>query len=283
MLSGADSQLGNELRLSRPENIELLDYSKNKLDITDKEKLAQILQKEKPSVIINAAAYPNNKCDAHQDDAFAVNAEAVKSLAEIAKELNIRFIHISTDYVFSGESNKPYQTDDTPAPINAYGKSKLKGEKYIQAVNGDFVIIRTAWLYSKFKNNFVKTMLKLMQEKKELNVIADQVGTPTWAHHLALLIWDIISNDKLKGVYHFTDAGVASWYDFACAIQSIALELNIVEKKIPIKPVCSSDFSDSVDRPFYTVLNKKKTWTDTTCVPIHWQDALRHMLKEMRN
>ena len=189
-------------------------------------------------------------------------------------------VYISTDFVFNGQNFKPYLPDDTLDPKSVYGKSKLKGEQAVRKILGDkALIIRTAWLYSVHGNNFVKTMLKLMKEKSSLNVIDEQIGTPTWAKGLAQAIWTALEKN-LTGTFHWTDAGVASWYDFATAIQEEGLEAGLINSAIPILPVGTGQYPTPAKRPMYSVLDKTSFWHFTNIKPVHWRVQLRSMLKE---
>ena len=204
----------------------------------------------RPDFIINAAAYTAvDLAEKESQTAFKINHEAVADIAQYADQNNIRMVHISTDYVFNGKNHKPWTVNDNPCPESVYGKSKLKGEIAVQEIlKGKALIIRTAWLYSSYGKNFVKTMLKLMKEKNSLNIVDDQIGTPTWAYGLSKVIWKFVDK-KISGVFHWTDAGVASWYDFAVAIQKEALALGLISKNIPLLPVPSKQFFTPAKRP----------------------------------
>jgi dTDP-4-dehydrorhamnose reductase len=213
----------------------------------------------KPDFCINCAAYTSvDKAEEEKDLAFLVNAEAVGVLAAVCKQHNTKLIHISTDYVFDGQSTVPYKEDSPVNPQSVYGASKLKGEKEALELNADVIIIRTSWVYSSYGKNFVKTMMKLMKEKNELNVVNDQVGSPTYAADLAEVIMQIIIFNtqqptlNTKGIYHFSNDGVISWFDFANAIKEIT------GSNVVIKPVSSSAYPTAAKRPAYSVLNNSK-------------------------
>jgi dTDP-4-dehydrorhamnose reductase len=282
LLLGANGQLGWELSRTCPKEvvIEVCDYPK--VDFGSVTSIQNCIQKASPDCIINAAAYTAvDKAEQEEALAYKINHTAVVVLAEIAREKDIKLVHISTDFVFSGQQHKPYQPGDRPDPESVYGKSKLAGEQAVQTILGDrALIVRTAWLYSAHGSNFVKTMLGLMADKASLNVIDEQVGTPTWAFGLAQAVWACVQK-KIHGIYHWTDAGVASWYDFSVAIQEEGLAAGLLEKCIPILPIPGSLYPSPAKRPYYGVLDKRSLWEKTGIVPIHWRVQLRDMLKEL--
>jgi dTDP-4-dehydrorhamnose reductase len=248
-------------------------------DITDPNNVEAAVSDEKPDVIINASAYTAvDRAEEEVDLAFSVNATGPKNLALAAKRAGSRLIHVSTDYVFDGTACTPYPPQAPCTPLGVYGKSKRQGEVNILEVIDDPLIIRTSWLYSKYGNNFVLTMLRLMKERDELKVVADQIGAPTWASTLAAAIWAVAGNRLLKGIYHWSDAGVASWYDFAVAIQEEASSLGMENKAIPIHPIRTDQFPTPTKRPSYSVLDSMGSWRDFNIVPMHWRAALRQML-----
>jgi dTDP-4-dehydrorhamnose reductase len=221
-----------------------------------------------------------DQAEKNEGTADRINHGAVAQMAGLCREHGIHMVHISTDFVFNGRYYKPYHPNDTPDPISVYGKSKLNGEEAILHILKDqALIIRTAWLYSSHGNNFVKTMLKLMTEKQSLNIIDEQIGTPTWAHGLAQAIWAALDK-TLKGVFHWTDAGVASWYDFAMAIQEEAIHTGLLDEAIPIYPIPAQLYPTPAQRPFYGVLDKTSFWKALDIKPLHWRVQLRSMLKE---
>ena len=235
-------------------------------------------------IIINAAAFTAvDKAEQEVENAYAVNASGALHIAEAARKYSCQLVHISTDFVFDGRKSSPYLPKDKPNPLGVYGKSKLEGEQRVRGVLGkEALILRTAWLYSAHGNNFVKTMLRLMQERDYVSVVTDQVGTPCWARGLAETIWNLVQR-KAKGILHWTDAGVASWYDFAVAIQEEALTVGILEKMIPIRPINTQDYLTPAPRPGYSVLDKTATWkVMQNNEPLHWRANLRYMLKELK-
>lgn len=274
LVTGSKGQLGQELfELSKycPE-YEFIFTDVDELDITSIDDVLSFFNKNKIDVIINTAAYTNvNKAEDDKESAYLVNAEGPKNLAIAAKINNSFLIHISTDFVFGNKKNSPYIEDDMPNPLNIYGETKYIGEKFVMANADSYFIIRTSWLYSKNGNNFVNTMLKLFREKETVSVVYDQIGTPTYAYDLAKAIFYIIPKIKKhnKNIYHYSNEGVASWYDFACAI------LEFSDEKCLISPVTSDYYKSKVVRPNYSVLSKEKIRLDLGVKIRHWQQALK--------
>jgi dTDP-4-dehydrorhamnose reductase len=278
LVTGANGQLGSEITLlSASQKIEkksvffFTDYQE--LDITDKSAITNFVQENKINAIINCAAYTAvDSAETEMELANNVNALAPKYLAEIAKECHCKFIHISTDYVFDGKNHRPYVETDIPNPQSVYGVTKLQGEKYIQDINpNNTIIIRTSWVYSKFGNNFVKTMLKLGSEREQLNVINDQVGTPTNAKDLAIAILEIlpqIKNDSVE-IYHFSNEGVCSWYDFAKTIFELK-EINCL-----VNPIPTAQYPTPAKRPSYSILNKSKIKGSFNIQIPYWRNSLK--------
>jgi dTDP-4-dehydrorhamnose reductase len=256
LVTGSNGQLGKELKklsLSFPQ-IDFIFLSREDLPIHHFELVRNYFKGYHPQYIINCAAYTAvDRAETEKDLAFQVNAEAVGVLAAVCKEYHARFIHISTDYVFDGTATTPYKEDSATNPQGVYGASKLEGEKQAVQLNPDSIIIRTSWVYSEYGKNFVKTMLKLMQEKEEINVVDDQVGSPTYAADLAEVIMQIISSQQWKpGIYHYSNDGVISWYGFAGAIKELS------GSTCKINPIATSDFPTPAKRPAYSVLDKTK-------------------------
>lgn len=284
VLTGANGQLGSEIQKTKIKNCDLIALAHQQLDITNKAQVLQTITTLKPQWIVNAAAYTAvDAAESHPELAHAINAEGVANLAYAAKQQGIRLLHISTDYVFSGTKNLPYLPWDKALPINEYGKSKLAGEHILlDAIPETSVIIRTSWLYGNHGKNFVKTILALLQQKDQLKIVGDQVSTPTWAGTLAQIVWQVIEKNNMHGIYHCSDSGVASWYDFAVAIQEEALELGLIEKSIPIYSIKSSEYLLPAKRPYYSVLDKTALYEKLQITPLHWRKALCKMLLEMK-
>ncbi len=282
LIIGSNGQLGWELQRCSPPDIKITAVDYPEIDLRQEAHIAEFIEKMQPQWMINAAAYTavdNAEKDAESAD--VLNHKAVANLASLAKKNRIRFVHISTDFIFNGRNWRPYKPDDPADPISVYGISKLRGEIAARDIlQDDLLIFRTAWLYSSHGANFVKTMLKLMRERESLNVIDDQIGTPTWAHGLAQSIWCAVQKN-LKGIFHWTDAGIASWYDFALAIQDEAENAGLLSTSIPIHPIPTEAYSTPAKRPFFSVLDKRATWDATGMKPIHWHVQLRKMIKEL--
>jgi dTDP-4-dehydrorhamnose reductase len=284
LVIGSRGQLGHELSFTKPAEIDLSAVDVDGLDITDGAQVKRKIGDLRPDVVINAAAYTAvDKAETDRDAAFLVNASGPGNIARACQSVGCRCIHVSTDFVFDGASPLPYLPEDEPHPLNVYGESKYQGDKRVaEETNGQALILRTAWVYSAHGNNFVKTMLGLMRDRERLTVIYDQVGSPTWARTLASTIWTaVVSFPQAKGLYHWTDAGVASWYDFAVAIQSEALTLGLLEKAIPVLPIRTSQYPTPATRPASTVLDCSSTWNDFSISPVHWRVCLQEMLREM--
>ena len=283
LVVGAAGQLGCELSRTVPKTIELIALTESELDITDQAVVLEWINNNRPDWIINAAAYTAvDRAEEQSELAYRVNRDGAANMALAAKQSGAKLIHISTDFVFDGCKSSPYQVDDLPNPRNVYGASKQAGDEAIlSTLSGDAVIIRTAWVYSSHGQNFVKTMLRLMSERDELGIVTDQIGTPTWAHGLALMVWQVM-DASLKGIYHWTDAGVASWYDFAVAIYEEAKTLGLLEGRVcTIKPIRTEDYPTPAARPASSVMDKTLTWNTLATEPDHWRVALRNMLVEL--
>ena len=282
LLLGATGQLGWELTRTCPFNVQIQTCDHPKVDFTSTSSIRNCVNQDRFDYIINAAGYTAvDKAEAEKRLARQINAEAVELLAGLCKNNNIKLVHISTDFVFKGTHYKPYLPDDITEPQSVYGRTKLAGEKAVRRILGkDAFIIRTAWLYSVHGHNFVKTMIRLMDEKDQLTVVDDQVGTPTWAKGLANVIWASIATCQ-QGINHWTDAGSASWYDFAVAIQEEALALGLLSKEIPIIPINTDDYPTPAKRPYYSILDKRYFLKKTGIRPVHWRKQLRKMLKEL--
>jgi dTDP-4-dehydrorhamnose reductase len=277
LVTGSNGQLGSELKeLSCNSNYEFIFTDVEDLDITNIEALRSFFKDRRFNYIINCAAYTAvDKAETDYETAHKVNSLAAKNLAIISKELNISLVHISTDFVFDGTKSTPYIENDPVNPLSVYGKTKLEGEKEIINITDHAVIIRTSWLYSYYGNNFVKTMLRLGKEKRQFNVIFDQIGTPTYAKDLAAVIMKVIERESITGteIYHYSNEGVASWYDFAKAIMDNA-KLNCV-----VKPIETENYPTPAKRPHYSVLNKSKIKEHFGIEIPHWQDSLRNCMK----
>ena len=271
LVTGANGQLGNELRLLLGDKAVYVD--KEELDITDSEAVKNFISGKNFSTIINCAAYTAvDKAENDEKIAQLINVDGPRNLAAT----QIPLIHISTDYVFNGHNFRPYTEDDIPSPQSVYGKTKLAGEQAVLQTADTAIIIRTAWLYSNFGNNFVKTMQRLGSERSELKVVFDQVGTPTYAADLAAAIVEIIPQIKTgsKDIFHFSNEGVCSWYDFAVEI------INLSKLSCKVLPIESKDYPTPAKRPFYSVLNKNKIKQTFNININHWKESLQKCLQK---
>jgi dTDP-4-dehydrorhamnose reductase len=236
-----------------------------------------------PQLVINAAAYTAvDKAESQPEAAHRGNAVGPGTLAQGCARQGVRLIHISTDFVFDGTASQPYLPEAPTAPLGEYGRSKRAGELAVQSAQPEALILRTGWVYSSFGSNFVKTMLRLMGERNELAVVTDQVGTPTWAHGLAAAVWAAAARPQLHGIYHWSDAGVCSWYDFAVAIYEEARALGLLSRAVNIRPIPAADYPTPAQRPAYSVLDKTASWRDFALEGVHWRAQLRAMLAEFR-
>ncbi len=279
---GKTGQLRQELERTVPAGIEAVFLARDEMDVTHSDRVSSVVSHHSPQLIINASAYTAvDKAESDKETAFAVNSDGVANLARAAKANGARLIHVSTDFVFNGQHSSPYPIDFKTAPLGIYGESKLAGERHVRTILGDDgLIVRTSWVYSSLGNNFVKTMLRLMGDRDELGVIADQVGTPTWAKGLAEMIWQA-TKKGLSGTHHWTDAGIISWYDFAQAIYEEGKSLNLIERDVIIRPLTTEQYPTPAQRPAYSVLDKSKTWEALDCTSDHWRISLRKMMQEL--
>jgi dTDP-4-dehydrorhamnose reductase len=282
VITGAGGQLGQELQYTSPVGVDLHAFAARQLDVADRTVVNKTIESLKPDVIINAAAYTDvDRAESAPEKAYAVNADGVGFLAEAARENGAKLVHISTDFVFDGLRCRPYLPADKTNPLSIYGASKWAGEERIAVSRCDSLIIRTSWVYSAHGRNFVKTMLRLMAERSELSIVADQIGTPTWARGLAKGIWRSVAVG-LAGKQHWTDSGVASWYDFAQAIFEEALALGMLANEITIKPIRAKDYPTPAQRPLYSVLDKEGMVAALNYIPPHWRVNLRKMLLDLK-
>lgn len=285
LVTGANGQLGSEIKdlAAFYHKFRFVYTDIDNLDITRYEPLEQFVRKNSFNFIINCASYNAvDKAESEKEQAYLINSVAIQRLIQISQMYSIRLIHLSTDYVFNGNTNKPYKENDTPDPLSIYGKSKLEGEKKVLAYHQG-LIIRTSWLYSSYGFNFVKTMLKLGKEQKEVKVINDQIGTPTYAADLAKAILTIIDKstknpEKFQpGAYHFSNEGFCSWYDFAWEIMHIA------GIKCVVKPIKTIDYHQPAKRPFYSVMDKNKIKRTYHIQIPQWKESLAKCIQKIQN
>jgi len=283
VVTGAKGQLGSELRYLAPnyKDYEFIFIDREELDLTKLDSIKSYFNTLECEAIINCSAYTAvDMAETQEELAYLINAKAVKEIAKVAKDKSLTLIHISTDYVFSGKNYRPYIESDETSPLGVYGASKLEGEMGILELNlAKCAIIRTSWLYSQYGANFVKSMLKLSKTRDSLGVIFDQIGSPTYARDLAKAILDIlpkVSNLKEPQIYHYSNEGVCSWYDFAKAI----FELSGIECKV--EPIESKDYPTPAKRPHYSILNKAKIKKEFSIKIPHWRDSLKSCLSRIK-
>lgn len=280
LVTGANGQLGSEIRTlaaTQPQH-RFLFNDRDEVDITDVQQVEACFAGFTPDYCINCAAYTAvDKAETDPDTAHQINAIAVKNLAAACTKFNTKFIHVSTDYVFDGMGNEPYKEDHPTEPVSVYGKTKLQGEQEARAANPDVIIIRTAWVYSAHGHNFVKTMLRLMQSKPELGVVADQWGSPTYAADLAEAILQIVASGKwVPGVYHFSNAGAITWHQFAQAIKELS------RFDCTVKPITTAEYPTPATRPAYSVMDTQKIQQVYGIHLKDWKESLRVCLQQLQ-
>jgi dTDP-4-dehydrorhamnose reductase len=278
LITGANGQLGRALQATARLGVSIIAAGSAELDIGDAAAVDALLSAERPDAIFNAAAYTAvDKAESEEALAMRINAEGVANLARGAAAVGARLVHVSTDFVFDGRSGIPYAPEAPTAPLGVYGRTKRQGEI---ATGPDALIVRTAWVYGSQGGNFVRTMLRLMAERDEVRVVADQIGTPTFAASLADALWRLHAAGA-KGLFHYTDSGAASWYDFAVAIQEEALAIGLLARAVPVIPIATSDYPTPAARPHYSVLDKSATFALLGGAAPHWRVNLRKMLKDI--
>lgn len=274
-------QLGLCLCDDKPASIEVKATNHEQLDVTDAGDVHNVLSEFRPDWVINCAAYTAvDNAEKDSEQAFLVNEQGARNLAATCKKIGAKFIQVSTDFVFDGEKSTPYEPEDSPNPLSVYGSSKLAGELAACRELNSTVVVRTSWLYSPYQNNFVKTMLQLMQSKQELKVVCDQIGSPTSAHALARYLWQLVSQNATAVTLHYSDAGVASWYDFAENIQRQALSAGILERRIPIFDIPASQYEMPAKRPSYSVLQQSQGLYKPLARK-HWLDELKLVINQL--
>lgn len=284
LLIGNCGQLGKELQQNLTAYGDIIAVGRSRVDLAQPETIRQVMAEVQPHLVINAAAYTAvDKAESEPELATAINAIAPAILAQEAQQVGATLIHISTDYVFDGRQSHPYRETDPTNPLSVYGQTKLAGEQAIRDTkNNRHLILRTSWVYGIHgKSNFVKTMLKLGAEREEIRVVADQIGSPTWARDIAHVIAQMISTADIAGTYHYTNSGVASWYDFAIAIFEEAHQLGFPLKVQRVIPITTADYPTPAQRPAYSVLSCEKISKVLETRAPHWREALRQMLAEL--
>lgn len=284
LVTGANGQLGWELQQFVAKDPDLpfhfLFADRNLLDLSQPEKFATLFKYKYPAYLINCGAYTLvDKAETDKENAYQINAAVVGTLAKMCADINCKFIHFSTDYVFDGNGKQPYKTDDATNPINYYGYTKCKGEELVLENNPEAIIIRTSWVYSTHGKNFVKTMIRLLQEKESIGVVADQTGSPTYAADLAAAVIQIILEDiagnSQKGIYHYCNTGIISWFDFAMAIKQA------IQSSCNIQPIPVVEYPTPAKRPTYSALDCTKTCIDFNIQLKPWKDSLIHCVSQL--
>ena len=279
LITGAQGQVGAELQATAPPAWQVIPCGSKELDITRAEVATGVISRERPALVIHAAAYTDvDRAEGEVQRAEAVNATGAANVATAASAVGARMIYLSTDFVFDGSNGRPYLPDDIARPLGVYGRTKLAGERPVLAQPGGLVI-RTAWVYSAGRRNFVRTMLTKMSTQESVAVVSDQVGTPTWARSLAYALWNAAEQPELTGIVHWTDAGVASWYDFAVAIQEEALAAGLLKRVVTINPIRTVDLPRRAPRPPYSVLDKTTGWAALGGPAAHWRANLRCLVE----
>ena len=283
LVLGAGGQLGRACIDLAPPEMAVTGLARAECDLADSDAVRRHLDRVNPRWIINAAAYTAvDQAETEPARANAINAQAPGELAALCAQRGIRLVHVSTDFVFNGESQVPYQPADTPSPLGVYGESKWRGERAVAISGASHAIVRASWVYSSRGRNFLLTMLRLLNEREEIGVVSDQVGAPTSARGLAEVCWRVAQHPQGNGIFHWSDAGAISWYEFASAIREQGVELGLVPDTSKVKPITTSDYPTPARRPAYSVLN-----SDTTCALLDieqrpWRDALRDVLRSLR-
>ncbi len=279
LIFGTTGQLARALPQTASAGSKIVSLGRDSVDVTDTAAVRNAIAEHAPALVINATAHTAvDKAESEPELAYAINRDAPAAMAQAALECGARFVTVSTDFVFDGAGSTPYPIDAPVNPIGVYGASKAAGEAAVMAIMPGALIVRTAWVYDRDGRNFVGTMLRLMKEKPQLGVVGDQIGSPTSATTLARAIWELDAAGA-QGIHHVTDAGVASWYDFAVAIQDIGLELGLLDARIPVKPIATSDYPTPARRPAYSVLDKRATWALMQHEPRHWRAVLADTLR----
>jgi dTDP-4-dehydrorhamnose reductase len=284
LITGAQGQVGRCLLASAPVGVTRIGLTRSQLDVGDVEAVNRAVEQHRPNVIINAAAYTAvDRAETELDAARRVNGQGPRNLARAAGAHGARLLHISTDFVFDGRMGVPYTPDAPTAPLGVYGLTKLEGEQAVrELLPRASVVLRTAWVYAVHGTNFLLTMLRVMAETRQVRVVADQIGTPTAADSLAAVLWGLAQRPEVSGVHHFTDAGVASWYDFAMAICEEATLLKLLPPGIKVAAISTADYPTVARRPAYAVLDKRTLLAALPLEHHHWRVSLRRVLQSLQ-
>lgn len=284
LVFGSLGQVGRALQETAPSSVVVIAEDVDQTDIRDRAAVARSIGDAKPDVVINCAAFTNvDGAELHADDAMAANGVAPGVIAEVAKSAGVRCIHVSTDYVFDGCAHTPYKPDAAVGPINVYGATKLEGERRVLSVAPDSVVVRTAWVHSGGGANFVRTAVRLLSAGTSMRVVDDQIGTPTRAKHLAHALWQIVDRPQLRGLLHFTDAGVASWFDVAMTVHETLGAAGRLGAGANVTPIRSDQFQTAARRPQFSVLDKSESWNAIGYLPPHWRMGVIDSTHELLN
>ncbi len=281
LILGAGGQVGRALIRGAPDHVELISLDRLTCDITVPAAVESVIAGSRPTFVFNAAAFTAvDRAETDIESAQAINGKAPGLIASSARRHGARTIHISTDFVFAGRASRPYRPADPVEPLSIYGRTKLEGERAVAAADPEALVLRTAWVYSAQGANFVLTMLRLMRERGQVSVVSDQIGTPTSADTVARALWDLAIGGA-TGIYHQTDAGAATWYDFAVAIGEEAFSAGLLPAPPTVIPVNTEDFPTVAMRPAFSLLDKRATWAFLGYSPPHWRERLRTIIKEI--
>jgi dTDP-4-dehydrorhamnose reductase len=284
LVTGGGGQVARAVVAGAPRAHQVFARSRAELDIGDADAVARAVTETGAEWVVNGAAYTAvDLAEDHAADAQAINATAVAALARVTSRAGCRLLHLSTDFVFDGQSNRAYLPTDATRPLSVYGETKLAGERHVLEGTESGIVLRTAWVYAAAGRNFVLTMLRLMRERDEVRVVSDQIGTPTWAGGIAAAIWGLIEANASGGVHHWTDLGVASWYDFAVAIHDEALARGLLPRAVSVTPIATADYPTRAVRPAFSVLDTSSTRALIKAPARHWRHNLRIMLDDIRS
>jgi dTDP-4-dehydrorhamnose reductase len=282
LIFGAGGQLGSALRETTPQDAIVTAVDLVDADVRDGDAVERLFQATRPNVVFNCAAYTNvDGAEAASDEATATNGVAPGVIAIASKRVGAKLLHVSTDYVFDGTSSHPYSTAAVARPVNVYGATKLEGERRVLAADTRSVVIRTAWLHSGAGSNFVKTAVDILGSGTSMRAVDDQIGTPTRAAHLAVAMWRVAERPEICGLLHFTDAGVASWYDVAAAVRDALADAGRLPRGTTVEPIDSSQRASAAARPAYSVLDKHDCWRLIGYTPPHWRDGVVASVREL--
>lgn len=284
VIIGKNGQLASELLDSAPQGVEAVAFGRDDIDWLEPDMAMSKIGSHNPSWIINTSAYTAvDAAESDQQAAEFLNADVPKLLADIAENIGARLVHLSTDFVFDGTSSRPYKVGDKTNPLSVYGQTKRDGEIAVIENSPTAIVVRTSWVFSRFGNNFVKTMLRLMSERDQLSVVADQIGSPTSASDLAQFLWQLIcEKTNAPGLLHWTNAGVCSWYDFAVAIEQLGREAGLLSSPTEIAAIPATAYPTPAARPAYSVLDKAESW-DLTQQSRHWRIALADVIQQIKD